>query len=189
MKVKILVLTFCYSITSVVNSQDIITLKNGEDIKSKIIEVGINDIKYKIFDDQDSPMRVVNKSEIFSIKYQSGKKEMFTISKTEKSSVEMYTQGIKDAERFYPKKHTGAGGTMATTLVVSGLVGLVPAIVCASQTPKISNLGITNSDLLNNDSYMRGYKEQAHKMKKRKIWTFWGISFGINLAIFLALRQ
>lgn len=186
-------LFFLLSIINICAAQDIITLKNGEDIKSKIVEVGVSEIKYKNFDDQDSPMRVVNKSEIFSIKYQSGKKEMFNeekqTTKPEKQSGDMYAQGMKDAERFYTKKNTGAGGTMATTLVLSGLIGLIPAGICASQPPKIANLGVSNNDLLNSDSYMRGYKEQAHKMKKRKIWTFWGISCGINLVLFLALQQ
>ncbi len=66
-------------VTFSVNSygQDIITLKNGEDVKSKILEVGITEVKYKKFDNLEGPSYTLTKAEIFMIKYQNGTKDVF----------------------------------------------------------------------------------------------------------------
>lgn len=65
---------------------DIITLKNGEDIKVKILEIGTSEIKYKRCDNLQGPTITVRKSEVFSIKYPNGTKEI--ISKSSSSSVD-----------------------------------------------------------------------------------------------------
>ena len=62
------------------NAQDVIVKKNGEEINSKILEVGINDIKYKKFDNQEGPTYTESKSEVFMIKYENGSKDMFDAS-------------------------------------------------------------------------------------------------------------
>ncbi len=58
-------------------AQDIITLKTGEDIKSKIMEIGLSDVKYKKFENLSGPTYTMNKSDIFMIKYENGSKDVF----------------------------------------------------------------------------------------------------------------
>ena len=58
-------------------AQDVIVLKNGDEIHALIQEIGIDDIKYKKLDNKTGPNYILKKSEIFIIKYANGSKEMF----------------------------------------------------------------------------------------------------------------
>ena len=75
-------------------AQDLITRKNGQDVKVKIIEVGVSEVKYKRAENPNGPTYTVSKEEILLIKYENGQKEIFhsdsigieSISKNEVSS-------------------------------------------------------------------------------------------------------
>jgi len=58
-------------------AQDIITLKNGDDIETLIEKVGETEIEYKRWDNQTGPVYVIKKNEIFMIKYRNGSKDLF----------------------------------------------------------------------------------------------------------------
>ncbi len=75
---KLLITTFILiSSITLSFSQDVITKKNGEEIKAKITEVSTTEIRYKLFDNQSGPTIVLLKSEVFMIKYEIGRKEIF----------------------------------------------------------------------------------------------------------------
>jgi hypothetical protein len=75
---KILLLTTCiFIILSFTFSQDIIVLKNGDEIKSKVTEITTNELKYKKFENIDGPSYSIAKSDVFMIKYQNGTKDLF----------------------------------------------------------------------------------------------------------------
>jgi hypothetical protein len=93
-------------------------------------------------------------------------------------------KGRKDALKYY-HDYTHAGtGTLVISLL-SPLAGLIPAIACASTQPKEQNLNYRDSVLIKQLDYYHSYVQTAHKIKKKKVWTNWGVAFGINL--FLAL--
>jgi len=56
---------------------DLIITNQGEEIESKIIEINVDIIKYKMFSNLDGPIRVIRISEVFMIKYKNGDKEVF----------------------------------------------------------------------------------------------------------------
>ncbi len=56
---------------------DMITMKNGDELKVKVIEINDKEIKYKRCDNLDGPLITVNKSDVFMIKYANGTKEVF----------------------------------------------------------------------------------------------------------------
>jgi len=58
-------------------SQDIIILKNGDEIKSKVLEINTSEIKYKKFDNADGPTFTMAKQDVFMIKYPNGSKDVF----------------------------------------------------------------------------------------------------------------
>ncbi|MBL7816058.1 MAG: hypothetical protein JNL70_13660 [Saprospiraceae bacterium] len=58
-------------------SQDIIMLKNGEEVKSKVTEVNSSEVKYKKHSNLEGPTYSANKSDIFMIKYENGEKEVY----------------------------------------------------------------------------------------------------------------
>jgi len=61
-------------------AQDVIVLKNSDEIKALVQEVGTEYVKYKKFDNQSGPVYNVAISEIFMIKYENGSKDVFTNS-------------------------------------------------------------------------------------------------------------
>jgi hypothetical protein len=56
---------------------DLITLRDGNEINAKVIEVGADEIKYKRCDNIDGPLFTVKTDNVFMIKYISGAKEVF----------------------------------------------------------------------------------------------------------------
>ena len=61
-------------------AQDTIVKRNNEKIIAKVLEVNQQEVKYKQFTFQDGPTYIVSKSEIKSIRYSNGSKEVFSIA-------------------------------------------------------------------------------------------------------------
>ena len=177
-------LSFCFS-------QDLITQKTGEDIQVKILEVAQNEIKYKKFNNQTGPTFSLAKSEILMIRYENGTKDVSNDApKTPEknaSSNDMRAKGRQDAITNYRGKKSGAGWTAATSIVLSPVFGLIPAIACASQEPNEDNLNYKDSELMKDNTYSQAYREQAHKTKKKKVWTNYGIGSCVWLLLLILL--
>jgi hypothetical protein len=78
MKTKLLLtIVFMLSLLSL-HAQDVIIKKNGEEINSKILEISSTEIKYKRADYMEGPVYVVNRWEVFIIKYADGRKEIIS---------------------------------------------------------------------------------------------------------------
>jgi hypothetical protein len=71
---------------TVTNAQDIITKKNGDEIKAKVLEIGVKEVKYKRFGNESGPTYTLSKSEIFLIKYENGDKDVFNEKTKEKDT-------------------------------------------------------------------------------------------------------
>ena len=96
---KLLLSLSCLLISLCVYCQDIIVKKNTDEIQAKILEVGLTEVKYKNWNNQDGPTYIISKSDIFMIKYANGEKESFDV-KTEDYS---YNEpNYVDCE-YYPK--------------------------------------------------------------------------------------
>ena len=68
------------------NAQDVILKQDGSEVKAKVIEITDQQIKYKDFDFQSGPTRIINIPEIFMITYENGQKEVFNKS-SEKTNI------------------------------------------------------------------------------------------------------
>lgn len=172
-------------------SQDIITKKTSEDIQAKVIEITTTEIKYKKFDNQNGPTFTLLKSDVLMIRYENGSKDIFNesqnTSSANTSSSDMALKGKQDAITNYMGKNSGAGWTAATTIVLSPLFGLIPAVACSSSEPSDNNLNYKEPELMKNYTYNQAYTEQAHKTKKKKVWTNYGIGSGAWLLLILLL--
>jgi len=72
------ILTLFLSCISVC-AQDVITLRNGDEIKAKVTEISSNEIRYKRwFEKSDGPTVVISSAEVFFIDYEDGTREMIT---------------------------------------------------------------------------------------------------------------
>ena len=88
-------LTLCFS-------QDVITKKSGEDIQSKILEVGQTEIKYKKFDNQNGPTFTILKSEVLMVRYENGTKDIFNEEKkSENVSSLSLSSGTDKAQSYF----------------------------------------------------------------------------------------
>ena len=74
---KVFIFTIVLFILSSLKAQDIILKNDGSEIKSKVIEVTLNEVKYKRFDNIDGPTYTLIKTEIFKINYQNGTSEVY----------------------------------------------------------------------------------------------------------------
>ena len=59
-------------------AQDVIVKKDGSTILAKVLEVNQSDVKYKKFDNLNGPTYSIRKSELQSINYQNGMKDVFS---------------------------------------------------------------------------------------------------------------
>jgi nitrogen fixation protein FixH len=78
-KILLVLLVFIGTVIRV-DAQDIITKKDGNEIRAKVIEINPDAIKYKMFENQDGPVYVLPNAEIFMIKYENGTKKVFDVA-------------------------------------------------------------------------------------------------------------
>ena len=182
------ILTFSLIILQT-SAQDVITKKNSDDIKAKVLEVTTSEIKFKRFEDINGPTFSLLKSEVLMVRYENGTKDVFNDNQSSSASSddEMRAKGTQDAKIYYKGAKSGAGWTVVATVLTSPLLGLIPAAICASTEPSDQNLNYKDYDLMKNYAYNQAYTKQAHKIKRRKIWTNYGIGFGCWIALIALL--
>ncbi len=160
-------------------AQDIISLKSGNDLKGKIIRLNPKDIVFIPTGVSDTI--IMWRDDVVKLKYQNG--TIINLADDKKISENpgtvydsMYYAGVSDAAKYY----TGYKGA-STGVLVSGLIfpfNIIPAIVCSATTPDEQSLGYRDSTQMKNPAYNYGYKNQAHKIKKKKVWTNYAIGSG-----------
>lgn len=64
-------------INSFLFSQDLMIMQNGDDIECVVTKVGVDEIEYKKFSNQEGPTYTVLKKDVFLIKYKNGEKDVF----------------------------------------------------------------------------------------------------------------
>ena len=82
-------------------AQDVIVKRNGDQIKSKILEITAESIKYKDFDFQDGPIRNIKISDVAIILYENGKRESFT--QPQNQAVSQVSREEVSAEKETPR--------------------------------------------------------------------------------------
>jgi|GEM_PF-1856419 hypothetical protein len=90
-----------FSVSSVL-SQDIILLKNTDEIESKVVEIDSDIVKYKKYDNLNGPVYSIKKEAVFMITYENGTKEFF---KSTDENISAKKNQHKDANL---PKHRGA---------------------------------------------------------------------------------
>jgi hypothetical protein len=157
------------------HGQDIIKTKSGTVLRGKVMSVTSTAITYKT-DSADSAAVTLNTSELASIYYANGSKEVFENADTATSGYSTATlmrMGQTDAANRY-KEYRSA--KTATTIVTafSPPYGLIPAIACASSRPSSFNLNHMNTELMTNTVYRESYESEAYRIKKRQVWKGFG---------------
>ena len=202
MKFKLLFFVVMLTSLHQLFAQDVIKKRNGQEVKALVREVNPTEIKYVAFDNKSGPIYIILKDEVEYIIYENGSKDEFTITKAEpkrdtvvvvtkpqpQNQENLYLKGRTDANLYYNGYKPAGTGTFLVSLL-SPLVGLLPAAICASTPPSIDNLNIPNHNLANDREYYSGYVSQAQSIKSKKVWRNWGIALGINIIGFVILTN
>ena len=167
----------CMSILSF--GQDLITKKNGEDIKAKVTEVTLSEIKYKKFENLEGPIYSLLIKDVLIIRYENGSKDLFT---QDTPSISNFEQGQLDASKFYYVPKSDESLVLTTTTLLTPVVGGIAAAIESNK-----DLNYLNKTLINNTEYKNGYKQMAIKIRKKKIYNKFLLGTGFNLAIVLFL--
>jgi len=113
-------------------SQDVIVKRNGEEIRSKVIEIQEILIKYRQFDNLNGPIYTIGRSEVVMIRYQNGSVEYFDDppsepdgSQEDQEKRQLYENKVLSYNRL---KNTGAA------LAIGGGLGTIGGIVLVANS-------------------------------------------------------
>ena len=83
--ILLFILFICSS--NIIKAQDTLSMRSGEAILVKVMEVGTSEVKYKKIDNLNGPVFSILKSDLLMIKYENGTSEKF--SKEEKTIIKV----------------------------------------------------------------------------------------------------
>ena len=151
MKRTLLVFLATLLISKLCFSQDLITLKTGEQIRSKIMEVGQTDIKYKKIDNQNGPVYVVVKSDISNILYENGTKDVFN---TDQPKTVTGNLNPVSGNTISAKTKVSSSDNTGNSKFLIGFSGVLPTGTWPATA--LSNMG-TSSFLKGQDNAVKSY--------------------------------
>ena len=171
--ILLFILFICSS--NIIKAQDTLSMRSGENILVKVIEVGTSEVKYKKLDNLNGPVFSMLKSDLLMIKYANGTNEDFSsIKKIEEynlSGIDPYIQGKLDAQRYYNGyKTAGTIAFISNFAYIPIIPSLIFSIAATSKIPKDENLNYPSISLMQNEQYANSYRQEAKKIKNKKIW-------------------
>ena len=185
----ILVLTLLHQTTW---GQDVIYKKNGDTLNTKVIRIEPAMVTYRRFNNPDTFLLTIAKSDINYIIYQNGTSDTFRSQSREPdaiphiykgnyyASTRFEDMGKQDAIKYY-KDYRSAKSTMVIASVFMPIASIIPAAIITGTPPKEANLGYPKPELMNNSVYRMAYKEKAFQIKRRKTWN--GVLLGTGIIL------
>lgn len=175
-------------------SQDIITTTDGDKIHCKVERITKKKVKYRLIDGQDTSLHSYPKEDVYRIKYEDGEKIYMAENMVDDVNDEgkwnknaMKEQGVDDAGRQYHGYGGAKTGTAITAALTGPIIGLVPAIICSSTPPSEQSLGHPDRKLMKNDKYSEAYRNEAHRIKSRKVWNGYLVGVVIDIVLTILL--
>jgi len=170
-------------------AQDTLVTIQGDSLIAKVVSVNTKEITFKLWTKQNGSSYLYYKSELHAYLSMDGKREIYNpITKPAPPKVEVsngikYEKGTDCDEGTYDARYsyrgyTGAGTATCVISLLNPIVGLIPAAICSSVPPAENNLGVYAFST-RSQSYMSCYRQEAAKIKQRKVWTNWGVPAGI----------
>lgn len=90
---KYVLLSFFIIVQGCILAQDQVFKKDNTKIEAKVLEITPTEIKYKLFNYQDGPLFIVNKSDVAMIIYQNGTHEVFNTPSSTPSQTVIVSSG------------------------------------------------------------------------------------------------
>jgi hypothetical protein len=180
MKCRLFILFFFLITTLLTYSQDIIIKGNGDEISAKVLEVGLELIKYKKFDNVNGPTFEILKSEVFMIRYANGTKDVFNEIQNEtsykpskkpnkKNNQLAFTENHKSTSLFY-----GVSALFGLSAFSSGVDGSSASIKSYAIGP-VSLIG--NRAVSNKISLHYGPAIMYYTLRTQQTYNYWNGSY------------
>ena len=74
------------------SAQDVITMKNGEDVLAKVLEIDTRNVKYRLFGEPDGVIYTIPRSQVLLIRHESGRNEVFDSAPTQSYGYGTYVE-------------------------------------------------------------------------------------------------
>ena len=103
-------------------AQDVIVLRDGSTILSKVEEVSETEIKFKKWSNMDGPLYSMKTSAVMSINYQNGEMDKFSV-KPEEKDPEPKNTNVKEGKMERKGKNLTLDGRVLTDKEVKKLIG------------------------------------------------------------------
>ena len=130
---------------SIKDSCDVIILKNGNEIKAKVLEIGVKEISYKNCDNISGPTISVAKPDVFMVKYTNGTRDVFASNETQISPTGSNTNAKKTTNGL-------AVASLVTAILVNGVLAIVLGIMAQRQIKenpeKYDGMGIAKAGVI-----------------------------------------
>jgi hypothetical protein len=108
----------------------------------------------------------------------------FAVNQAKIDSIQsLYFRGTDDADNSYTAKKSGKWIVLGTSIIGTPVLGLIPAVIFSSVCPSARNLHMPDEALSHNPAYVKGYKDEAHDIKKRAVWGHYLAGSAIWLAV------
>ena len=186
MKLLVTAALFLYAIVPCL-AQDLIIKKSGDTVQAKVLDASTAEIRYRKPGQNGESSYVLLQSAVKQINYDSGRIDSFVVvtrmdSATLPDATAPYKAGKQDAHKYY-RNYRAASTFVFFSELLTPLGGLIPAIACSATPPKTKHLRYPNPDLMQNEAYASGYRQEARKMKNHNIWSSWGYAFSVNILL------
>ena len=135
-----------------VYAQDVITLRNGDEIKSKVTEISSSEIRYKRFENLDGPTIVISRADVFFINYENGTREVFgAISET--TTAQPVSAAMAPSGKAPATAATTPSGSGASTIIFYRKNKPIPLIIMSMAV----NINCKNPDETITSLWNAGY--------------------------------
>ncbi len=103
--------------------------------------------------------------------------------------IDYFSKGKADAKKYYKSYREPAALTFGISAVpIYGIVlGVVPAIITSNVSPSGHHLDCPNISNLENQAYSRGYRQEAKRIKQKKVWLCYGTGAATGIVAIILL--
>ena len=182
MKNIILFVFFSMLMVSSTLADDTIVFLSGRVVHGIVKEVDSLDIQLEVQKRKKTKVIYIAKNNVFAVKYGDGKTDIFyaPLNAEEYSirEMELFVIGEQDALKNTKAPLLFVGGVAIGGVFVFGtgpffgLLPLIPyALLSGSFTNRVKEKGVSNPDLLREDTYITGYVTKAKNIKIQKAIT------------------
>jgi hypothetical protein len=154
-------------------AQDIIFLKNGDEIKSSVTEIGFDVIKYKKYENLAGPEYTLEKNKVFMIKYVNGTKDVFnTVNEAQPDVIQKKEPPVSSFTSREPVTSNGTkvyqGNEKLSPAEVRRLFSPIPDALHNYNSARVLNGFDWAVEIVGVTGFLVLYMEEA-------VWPAWGV--------------